>query len=150
MNNKYMRKHADGGLDESLSIGAFMRKSPFIEGLKSGIKAGLIGAGIGAAHGALTHGARAKRGTLVGGLGGLLVGGLVGAGAQEVSNRRSEADMSYHMRRLMSRHPGITLPPEIVAQMSAEEGGATIGAGSPRAFERYGPTHVIDDTGSIF
>ena len=132
-----MRKQADGGIDESLSVSTFIRKSPFVEGLKTGIKAGLIGAGVGAGYGALTRRVGAKKGTITGALGGLLVGGLLGAAGQELGNRRSEADMSYHMRRLMGRHPGITLPPEMVARIAAEEEGGLFDPTAARPFESY-------------
>jgi hypothetical protein len=151
--NKYaalLHKHAENSrLDESLSLSTFLSKSPFVEGLKTGIKAGLIGAGAGAGYGALTR-MGPKKGLVRGGVSGLMLGALIGAGAQEVSNRRSEADMSYHMRRLMARHPGITVPPEVVARMIAEEGGATIGAGSARAFEHYGSAPVNNDPQRIY
>ena len=135
---KYFPKHASGGsgLDESLSLGAFVRKSPFMEGLRIGLKAGIAGAGLGAGYGALSS-TGAKKGALAAGLGGLVLGALAGSGTQEIKNRRAEADMGYHMRRLMGRHPGITLPPELAARISAENGGATIGAEPPRSFERY-------------
>ena len=97
-------------ITDSLEETAAMEKSPTVQGLIEGIKAGLMAAPVGGS----VQGLRGKN-IVSGAVGtgiatGLLVGGLAAA-VQKWKNLRQEADLRYHARNMISREPEVFVPP---------------------------------------
>ena len=99
-----------GLLDDGLSGIQTWQKSPFIQGLLSGVKGAIFGAGAGSAVNAL-RGKSVGAGALVGGIGAGLISGLIRAASQEIENTNQEAAMQYHLNRIGDREPMFFMPP---------------------------------------
>jgi hypothetical protein len=112
MNSLYKRAFLDDGpVDSPLMAQQNLSKSPFIEGLKTGLKAAVVAAPVTSAY-ALLSGSKSP--LLAGGLGGLgaaALFGLIGAGKQTAENRIRESELRWYLKNVRDRHPYDFLPP---------------------------------------
>lgn len=87
------------------------KKSPTVQGVTEGIKAGLMTAPIGASVQAL-RGKNMVAGAVGTGVAtGLLIGGLAAA-VQKLKNLREEANIRYHTQNILEREPRVFIPPQ--------------------------------------
>jgi hypothetical protein len=107
-----LRKNAF--IDESLQADQIYRKSPFVEGFKTGIKAALVAGPTAATYALFHHGKSPLLTGLLGAAGGGLAFGTLGAASQEVDNRLREAELRYHIKNMKQRDPFVMLPPREV------------------------------------
>lgn len=125
-------------ITESLEETSEWEKSPTVQGMIEGIKAGLMAAPVGGS----VQGLRGKdivKGALGTGLAtGLLVGGLAAA-VQKWKNLRQEADLRYHARNMIRREPDVFIPPRSLppSMMMDPSMGGTFTQGFSNAYRPY-------------
>ena len=87
------------------------KKSPTVQGVTEGIKAGLMTAPIGASVQALRGKNMVAGAVGIGIATGLVIGGLAAA-VQKLKNLREEANLRYHTQNMIEREPRVFFPPQ--------------------------------------
>ena len=98
-------------VDPAFDLGEFAKKSPYVAGFTTGLKAALVGGPVAATYSTLRGGKTPAKALALGALGSGLVFGLLGASTQNISNKLKEAELRWYLRNTKTNHPYEFLPP---------------------------------------
>lgn len=101
-----------GFVDQPLGLDQTLRKSPFVEGFKTGLQAAFVAGPVSATYALLKRSKNPALSGILGAAGAGLGFGLLGAAKQDLQNKMKEAELRWHLRNVKERSPYEFLPPE--------------------------------------